>query len=80
MEHLAELGFEKINSGALYGTLRWLEKEGLCRSRWETPGDGPARRGYSVTNAGEGYLAAWVKGTEKYLQVLGPFSLAYARR
>ncbi len=56
MERTAELGFEAMNLGTLYRTLRQVEKEGLCKSRWETSKWGPARRMYSITDAGEAYL------------------------
>ena len=62
MERLDEFGFEQTNPGTMYRTLRQTEDEGLCDSEWETPEDGPARRVYSVTDAGEEYLAAWAEG------------------
>lgn len=72
-------GFEKINPGTLYRTLRQLEKEGLCESEWEASDDGPACRVYSVTDSGEAYLDSWAQACERYQQVLDTFSLAYAR-
>jgi PadR family transcriptional regulator PadR len=80
MEGLAEFGFEEINPGTLYRTLRHMEKEGLCKSEWETSngGGGPACRVYSVTDSGAAYLDSWAKECEKYQQVLDSFSLAYA--
>jgi hypothetical protein len=57
MERLEEeFGFEQISAGTLYRTLRQTEKEGLCKSEWETSESGPARRMYSITEAGEEYL------------------------
>ncbi len=62
MEHLDGFGFDQTNLGTMYRTLRHMEEEGLCKSEWETPeGGGPARRTYSVTDAGEEYLAAWAE-------------------
>ena len=80
MERLTQFGFEKINPGTLYRALRQMEKEGLCKSEWETSngGGGPACRVYSVTDSGEAYLDSWAKECEKYQQVLDSFSLAYA--
>ena len=52
MERTAELGFEAMNPGTLYRTLRQVEKEGLCESRWETSKWGPARRMYSILHYG----------------------------
>jgi PadR family transcriptional regulator, regulatory protein PadR len=51
MERMAEFGLEAMNPGTLYRTLRQLEVDSLCESRWETPKGGPARRVYSITDA-----------------------------
>jgi poly-beta-hydroxybutyrate-responsive repressor len=54
MERTVELGFEAINPGTVYRTLRKMEKDGLCQSDWETASSsgGPPRRMYSITDAG----------------------------
>src|SRR3954465_7887016 len=78
MERLPQFGFEEINSGTLYRTLRRMEKEGLCDSEWATSDCGPACRVYSVTDSGEAHLDSWAEGCKRYQQVLDAFSLAYA--
>lgn len=40
------------DAGAVYRTLRGLERSGLVHSEWETSDVGPARRTYFVTPAG----------------------------
>jgi PadR family transcriptional regulator, regulatory protein PadR len=80
MERLEEFGFEQINAGTLYRSLRWTEKEGLCKSEWETSESGPARRMYSITEDGESYLAAWAKACEQYQKVMDSFARAYTSR
>jgi poly-beta-hydroxybutyrate-responsive repressor len=82
MERMAEFGFEQINPGTLYRTLRKMENEGLCESEWETSngGGGAACRVYSVTDDGEGYLEDWAEGCKKYQLVLDSFFLAHACR
>jgi poly-beta-hydroxybutyrate-responsive repressor len=81
IERMAEFGFEQINPGTLYRTLRQMEKEGLCESEWETSnGSGAACRVYSVTDDGEGYLEDWAEGCKKYQLVLDSFFLAHACR
>ena len=77
MERLEEFGFEQIDSEALYRTLRQMENEGLCESEWEAPEDGPARRTYAVTEAGEEYLNAWAEGCKRYQNVMDCFYRAY---
>ncbi len=84
MERLEEeFGFEQINPGSVYRTLRRMETEGLCRSEWETPSadeGGPPRRMYSITDAGEAYLAAWAKACKEYQQLMDEFAQVYGSR
>ena len=79
MQRTVELGFEAMNPGTLYRTLRKMEKDGLCKSAWETASDGPARRMYSITTAGEAYLDLWVKSLEHYQRTMDAFFQAYKR-
>jgi PadR family transcriptional regulator, regulatory protein PadR len=80
LERLRQFGFEGINPGTLYRTLRQMENEGLCESEWETSEVGPACRVYSVTGSGVAHLDSWAEACERYQGVLDAFSLAYARR
>ena len=75
-----EFGFEQISAGTLYRTLRQMEKEGLCESEWDTSESGLARRMYSITEAGEEYLAAWTQACEQYQNVMDSFARAYTSR
>ena len=59
-------GFEAMNTGTLYQTLRRMEKDGVLESSWETSGDGPARRMYTITGSGSAHLGIWVKSMERY--------------
>jgi PadR family transcriptional regulator PadR len=80
MERAAAFGFEAMNPGTLYRTLRHMEKEGLCVSKWETSKGGPARRVYSITEAGEAYLDFWAESLEHYRQVMDTFFRLYTGR
>jgi PadR family transcriptional regulator, regulatory protein PadR len=80
MKRLEEYGFEQIRAGTLYRILRQMEQEGLCRSVWETPRGGPARRMYSITEDGESYLAAWAEACKQYQNVMDCFYRAYTTR
>ncbi len=80
MERLEEFGFEEINPGTLYKTLRQMENEGLCVSELETSGDGLERRTFSITDAGESYLTAWAEGCKRYQNVMDCFYRAYTSR
>jgi PadR family transcriptional regulator PadR len=72
-----ELGFETMNPGTLYRTLRKMEKDGLCESEWETASGGPARRIYSITSDGEAYLNLWATSLKQYQQTMDGFLQAY---
>ena len=80
MERLENLGFGEINPGTLYRKLRQMEREGLCKSEWKTSDSGPARRVYSLTDAGEEYLGAWAQGCQHYQQIMDAFYQAYTDR
>jgi poly-beta-hydroxybutyrate-responsive repressor len=46
--------------GAVYRTLRHLERDGLVSSHWLPANGAPARRSYELTDAGRGLLRACV--------------------
>ncbi len=77
MERAAVFGFEAMNPGTLYRTLRQMEKNGLCESKWETSRGGPARRMYSITDAGEAYLDFWAEALEQYQRNMEAFFSMY---
>ncbi len=80
MERSVELGFETVNPGTVYRTLRKMEKDGLCESEWETASSGgPPRRMYSITDAGGAYLDLWVRSMQQYQQTMDAFLQAYKR-
>ena len=80
MEQAAVFGFETMNPGTLYRTLRQMEKEGLCESEWETSKGGPARRVYSITDAGETYLEFWAESLKQYQRNIDTFFRLYMGR
>jgi PadR family transcriptional regulator, regulatory protein PadR len=75
-----EFGFEQLNPGTMYRTLRHMEEEGLCESEWRTSECGPARRMYSLTQAGEAYLSICAQRCEKYQRVVESFFVSYAAK
>jgi PadR family transcriptional regulator len=81
MEQAAAFGFVAMNPGTLYRTLRHMESDGLCESEWDTTsGGGPARRVYSITDAGEAYLDFWAKALEQYQRNMDAFFQLYTGR
>jgi PadR family transcriptional regulator, regulatory protein PadR len=78
MEQARVFGFGAMNPGTLYRTLRHMEKDGLCRSQWDTSkGRGPARRVYSITDAGNAYLDFWARSLEQYQRNMDTFFRLY---
>ena len=67
MERAAAFGFETMNPGTVYRTLRHMEKNGSVKSKWETSGAGP----------GEAYLDLWVSSLEHYQQTMDAFFRLY---
>ena len=69
-QNLAQAGMPDCDSGKIYRTLRQLERSGLVSSFWDTSANGPARRMYSLTAAGDLFLAGWINALQNYQQVL----------
>lgn len=57
---LEQAGFGEMNKGSIYRLLRQMERSGLVSSSWDTTADGPARRIYSLTDAGNLFLNNWL--------------------
>jgi PadR family transcriptional regulator, regulatory protein PadR len=55
-----------------------MEKDGLVRSSWDTSGQGPARRIYSITDAGEAYLKLWGRSLGHYRKMMDRFFRLYS--
>lgn len=79
IQELVSFGFESIDQGYVYRTLRQMEKENLVHSQWDTTSGGPAKRIYSITQQGEDYLSAWATTLEQYQKTLDRFFAMYER-
>jgi poly-beta-hydroxybutyrate-responsive repressor len=55
-DYLRALGVFGITMSTLYRTLRQMEKDGFLVSTWEPGPTGPARRVYTITDAGHVWL------------------------
>ena len=80
MERVATFGLAAMNPGTFYHTLRQMEKEGMVRSSWDTSETGPARRMYSITEAGETYLKYWADSLNQYQRLMDTFFRLYTGR
>jgi len=77
MEKMSTFGLSAMNPGTFYRTLRQMEKDGMVSSSWDTSEGGPARRIYSITDAGEAYLNYWAKSLNQYQRMMDTFFRLY---
>jgi len=77
MEKMSAFGLSTMNPGTFYRTLRQMEKDGVVSSSWDTSEDGPARRVYSITEAGEAYLKLWTESLDQYQKMMNTFFSLY---
>ena len=80
MEKLSTMGFSAMNPGTFYRTLRQMEKDGMVSSSWDTSEAGPAKRIYSITEAGEAYLKFWTQSLDQYQRMMNNFFRLYTGR
>ncbi|MGO4889070.1 poly-beta-hydroxybutyrate-responsive repressor [Anaerobacillus sp. MEB173] len=78
IQNLAKFGFSSVDQGNVYRILRQLEKDDLVKSEWDTSSGGPAKRIYSITEAGEQYLDLWANSLEQYQSMLDSFFNMYS--
>ncbi|MBI3979581.1 MAG: helix-turn-helix transcriptional regulator [Chloroflexi bacterium] len=79
MRQMMMMGFAALDPGMVYRVLRHLEKEGMLRSRWDTSKEGPARRIYSVTDAGLAFLQSWAASLEQHRRTVDRFFELYSQ-
>ena len=77
IQELTRFGFTSVDQGNLYRTLRQLEKDNLVKSEWDTTQGGPAKRIYSITDAGETYLQTCTDALEQYQSIINRFFTIY---
>lgn len=70
---MSTFGFEALDRASVYRTLRQLEKDGLVSSGWDTSKEGPARRLYTLTDAGRDHLNMWAASMRGYQVMLNTF-------
>jgi PadR family transcriptional regulator, regulatory protein PadR len=80
MEKMGSFGLSMMNPGTFYRTLRQMEKDGMVRSNWDTSEAGPAKRIYSITEAGEAYLKYWAESLNQYQKMMDTFFRLYGGR
>ncbi len=69
LERLGEFGLEGFDPSVVYRALRDMEAQGLVTSTWdEIETQGPPRRVYRLTRAGDEMLARWAEDLERTRQ------------
>jgi PadR family transcriptional regulator len=72
-DYLRALGVFGITMSTLYRTLRQMEKDGFLESTWEPGPTGPARRVYTITDAGHAWLDSSAAMLDAYRQTIDRF-------
>jgi len=72
-DYLRALGLFGITMSTLYRTLRQMEKDGYLESTWEPGPMGPARRVYTITDAGHAWLDSSASMLNAYRQTIDRF-------
>jgi PadR family transcriptional regulator, regulatory protein PadR len=72
-DYLRALGLFGITMSTLYRTLRQMEKDGFLESTWEPGPTGPARRVYTITDAGHVWLDSSATMLNAYRQTIDRF-------
>jgi PadR family transcriptional regulator, regulatory protein PadR len=72
-DSLRALGVFGITMSTLYRTLRQMEKDGFLESTWEPGPTGPARRVYTITDAGHVWLDSSAAMLDAYRQTIDRF-------
>jgi poly-beta-hydroxybutyrate-responsive repressor len=78
VRQLTLFGFGAVDPGTVYRALRELERDGYVTSAWDTSvTSGPARRVYTITDAGVAALGLWADALNNYRQTLDRFFRLY---
>jgi poly-beta-hydroxybutyrate-responsive repressor len=72
-DYLRAFGLFGITMSTLYRTLRQMEKDGFLESTWEPGPTGPARRVYTITDAGHAWLDSSAAMLDTYRQTIDRF-------
>ena len=72
-DYLRALGLFGITMSTLYRTLRQMEKDGFLESTWEPGPTGPARRVYTITDAGHAWLDSSAAMLNAYRRTIDRF-------
>ena len=72
-DYLRGFGLFGITMSTLYRTLRQMERDGFLESTWEPGPTGPARRVYTITDTGNGWLTTSAAMLDSYRETINRF-------
>ena len=70
IQSLKEMGFDKIVAGTIYPLLQKLEKQGVIHGEMRPSPDGPDRKYYHLTDAGQDALADFQQQWQQLAQAM----------
>ena len=77
VDMLTKLGFASVDHTRVYRELRSLEQQGLVQSVWDFASNGPAKRVYKLTKAGDEFLSGSAQVMEGYFKMVTAFTNMY---
>lgn len=79
LNSLDEFGFDldRLDASLVYRALRELEMAELVSSEWDDDSQGPQRRVYQITEAGEKFLAEWIEDLRRTQREIEALVAAY---
>jgi PadR family transcriptional regulator PadR len=78
VDRLEEFGLAEVAPSVVYRVLRDMEAQGWVQSAWDDEeAQGPPRRVYRLTSAGDEVLAEWVERLDETRKQLGGLVQAY---
>jgi len=79
LDRLSEFGFKPgvLDPSLVYRALREMEAEGIVQSYWGEDSQGPQRRVYRITEAGERHLTEWVADLKRTRQEIDALLKSY---
>ncbi len=80
VRRMPDLGFEAAHPGAVYRTLRQMEREGMISSEGDGLDGHLPRRRFSITGWGEAYLELWANALTRYEKEIDLFFDTYVEK
>lgn len=78
IQKIVDYGFmREAPPGMIYRHLRQMDEDEMVTSKWDSEGDGPAKRVYAITPEGLEVLEAWIPHMRRRMEALAAFIQLY---